>query len=328
MRAWVAASGLSPDRFAETLLGTHADAPGIGDLRAAAATVATATTQRQMWAASDHLAAGMTAIRLEDWPRFVASAASRAASLSQDGLVVQVQSGRGVPPGSGARRGGFSPGSLSTAELFRMERHAALVRQITTLEPQNPTALGMRQLNTAPSAELVARLETELLAVQARKENAPFMSLRTLVPPPVRNQRSAARNEPGIAHTSTLLQPADRYWLLQCYKEEGAPVPAQIARALNGRHFSEFSALRAAFWREVRKTPDIAESLTPGQDTRIDKDRSPNVEDSTLMAGARMRLELDHEVRIKDGGPVYDFSNIRVRTPRSHIDRDMTGDKR
>ena len=327
MHAWAGASGLSPHRFAETMLGTRADSPGAKDVQASAAAVATATRQREMWNASDHLAAGMQAVGLDHWPRFVAAAAARAAFLRQSDLLVRVQSQRGGPPGSGSRRGGPPVDTLSTAELARTARYDALVRQITAVEPNNPHALGLRQLNTAPSSELVASLEAEWLAVRGRQAPGPFVSSAALLPSPRLNPSGADRTQPGIAHTSSLLQAADRYWFQRCYKEEGAPVPAQVARALDGQRFPSFGALRRAFWIEVSKHEELLKAFTSEQASRMAIGLAPRASQAELTDRTRNSLEIDHTVRIADGGNVYDLSNMRVLTTRNHVNRHQGGNR-
>ncbi|EJO2888213.1 TPA: HNH endonuclease [Klebsiella pneumoniae] len=51
----------------------------------------------------------------------------------------------------------------------------------------------------------------------------------------------------------------------------------------------------------------------------LKKSKSPFVRKSERV-GERKRYELHHLKRIKDDGAVYDVDNIRVMTPKRHID--------
>ncbi len=324
MRALVAVRLLSPERFAETMLGMHADAPGASDLQASAVAIASATKQRDMWAASDHLATGMKALTLDHWPRFIASAASRAASVPPEPVLVPVQYTRGRPPGSGTRPGGLSMDNLTTAEIVRLFRYKDLATRILEVEPANPTALGWRQQNSVPTESMISALEREWLMVQQRSNPQPFQTPGELIRPSVLNPAGAARNAPGTVHTSTELPVAGPHWLEQCYRD-GAPVPAQVARAMDGHAYQTFGEFRRAFWQTVEKVPELARQFSDAQRQQMRDGYAPAWEELTQTVGPRQKLELDHVAPIAGGGPVYDMSNIRIVTPRVHIDRHREG---
>ena len=75
----------------------------------------------------------------------------------------------------------------------------------------------MRTPDHAPSADVVAKLESELLAAQARRDpNVPFASRGSLFRAAVPFPSGADRLKPGTAHTGQPLQLAGSDWLKQC----------------------------------------------------------------------------------------------------------------
>ncbi|MDO1712174.1 HNH endonuclease, partial [Proteus mirabilis] len=99
----------------------------------------------------------------------------------------------------------------------------------------------------------------------------------------------------------------------------GAPIPDRIADKLRGKKFKNFDDFRKQFWEEVSKDPELAKQFNPGNLGNIKKGKSPVVRESER-AGARERFELHHDKPISQGGGVYDMDNLRVTTPKRHID--------
>lgn len=108
-------------------------------------------------------------------------------------------------------------------------------------------------------------------------------------------------------------------WLDKAGQELGSPIPSQIADKLRGREFSNFYSFRRAVWQEVGKDPSLNKQFKLQNQANLKKSKSPFVRKSERV-GERKRYELHHLKRIKDDGAVYDVDNIRVMTPKRHID--------
>jgi hypothetical protein len=127
----------------------------------------------------------------------------------------------------------------------------------------------------------------------------------------------SVRNEPGVVTGRG--QDVTGIWLAGASKELGAPVPTQIADKLQGREFSSFDAFRNAFWVEVANDPELAGQFSPQNITRMKDGLSPATRRQDII-GRRRVFELHHVEHIADGGAVYDVDNLRVNTPKNHID--------
>lgn len=108
-------------------------------------------------------------------------------------------------------------------------------------------------------------------------------------------------------------------WLNDANKNVGVPIPARIADKLQGRKFSTFDTFRKAFWTEVGKDPELLKQFKNRNKTLVKKGQSSFVCESEY-ADKRQRFELHHIKRVVDGGAVYDIDNIRVVTPKRHIE--------
>ncbi|EPC03252.1 hypothetical protein L861_23365, partial [Litchfieldella anticariensis FP35 = DSM 16096] len=125
------------------------------------------------------------------------------------------------------------------------------------------------------------------------------------------------RNEAGTA-TGQGEEVTGR-WLEQTSQELGAPIPAQIADRLRGREFSTFADFRRAFWMEVANDPTLSEQFILPNRIIMADGKSPYTISSERVGG-RERFEIHHTHEIQHGGAVYDMDNLRVMTPRQHID--------
>ncbi|WP_371919519.1 hypothetical protein [Pseudomonas sp. SDI] len=108
-------------------------------------------------------------------------------------------------------------------------------------------------------------------------------------------------------------------WLAGAGSAQGAPIPTRIADRLRGREFSSFDAFRKAFWIEVSNDPTLSSHFGSTGVLDLQRGYAPAAPKSGYV-GKRKALELHHVARIVDGGAVYDVDNIRVNTPRNHID--------
>ncbi|HEN3467948.1 TPA: S-type pyocin domain-containing protein [Yersinia enterocolitica] len=109
-------------------------------------------------------------------------------------------------------------------------------------------------------------------------------------------------------------------WLAEAGKDQGAAIPAQIADKLRGREFSSFDRFREAFWREVANDPELSGQFIELNQRRMrEKGYSPFTP-SKEKVGGRDKFELHHVISIKDNGAIYDVDNLRVITPKCHIE--------
>jgi len=144
-----------------------------------------------------------------------------------------------------------------------------------------------------------------------------------LVPPAVSGLKpiyimfNDPRNLPGEVTGSG--QEVSGNWLNPVSKEEGAPVPAQIADKLRWRTFSSFDNFRKAFWTEVGNDPELSKQFRGNNRENLKNGYSPFAPKSERVGG-RARFELHHIKQIKDDGAVYNVDNLSVMTPKCHID--------
>ncbi|ENA3449010.1 S-type pyocin domain-containing protein [Yersinia enterocolitica] len=109
-------------------------------------------------------------------------------------------------------------------------------------------------------------------------------------------------------------------WLAEAGKEQGAAIPAQIADKLRGMKFSSFDRFREAFWRAVANDPELSGQFIELNQRRMrEKGYSPFTP-SKEKVGGRDKFELHHVISIKDNGAIYDVDNLRVITPKRHIE--------
>ncbi|WP_256583935.1 S-type pyocin domain-containing protein [Pseudomonas sp. SDI] len=126
----------------------------------------------------------------------------------------------------------------------------------------------------------------------------------------------SVRNEPGVV--TGIGQDVIGIWLAGASAGLGAPIPTRIADRLRGREFSNFDALRKAFWVEVGNDPELLSQFVQRNVKRMQNGYAPNARDKDTV-GKRNTFELHHIERIVDGGAVYDVDNLRVNTPKNHI---------
>ncbi|WP_084335267.1 S-type pyocin domain-containing protein [Pseudomonas indica] len=113
-------------------------------------------------------------------------------------------------------------------------------------------------------------------------------------------------------------------WLEQASRELGAPIPAQIADRLRGKAFASFDAFRAEFWRAVADDFELSSQFSNVNRRRMRGGSSPFVIPEEAVGG-RISFELHHVDPVAQGGPVYDLDNLRVNTPRNHIELHQKG---
>jgi hypothetical protein len=126
-----------------------------------------------------------------------------------------------------------------------------------------------------------------------------------------------ARNEPGVV--SGQGKDITGIWLEQAGQGLGSPIPSQIADKLRGKEFSSFDAFRKAFWIEVSKDESLMSQFNKQNQRRMVLGKSPKTR-SMDKAGKRNSFEIHHVEEISKGGKVYDVGNLRLMTPKRHIE--------
>lgn len=127
----------------------------------------------------------------------------------------------------------------------------------------------------------------------------------------------SARHAPGIATGRG--EDVTGVWLADAGVGLGAPIPTRIADALRGQSFGTFDSFRRAFWKAVSNDPELLSQLSEDDQARVLTGNAPTVRFRDSV-GKRVTFEIHHVDRIVDGGAVYDADNLRVNTPRNHID--------
>ncbi|EAO6252864.1 colicin [Salmonella enterica] len=125
------------------------------------------------------------------------------------------------------------------------------------------------------------------------------------------------RNQPGKATGKG--QPVGDKWLEDAGKELGSPIPDRIADKLRDKVFKNFDDFRKKFWEEVSKDPELSKNLSPSNKAGVSKGYSPFTPKEQQVGGRKVH-ELHHDKPISQDGGVYDMDNIRVTTPKRHID--------
>ncbi|CFR26015.1 HNH endonuclease signature motif containing protein [Yersinia kristensenii] len=98
----------------------------------------------------------------------------------------------------------------------------------------------------------------------------------------------------------------------------GTPIPAQIANKLRSRTFSSFDRFREAFWQEVANDPELAGQFNKTNYVEMLNQRAP-YPPSIEQIGDRKKYEIHHVKFINNGGEVYNIENLRIMTPKRHI---------
>ncbi|MGD8171110.1 T6SS effector antibacterial DNase [Vibrio sp. TRT 21S02] len=128
--------------------------------------------------------------------------------------------------------------------------------------------------------------------------------------------RKTARDESGVVTGRG--EDITGIWLERASEGLGSPVPSQIAGKLRDKEFSSFDAFRAAFWIEVSEDPILAQQFIPSNIKRMKDGKAPRARFKDTVGGRRS-FELHHLNEIQHGGDVYNVDNIRVNTPKNHI---------
>ncbi|ASO28801.1 S-type Pyocin domain-containing protein [Vibrio anguillarum] len=128
--------------------------------------------------------------------------------------------------------------------------------------------------------------------------------------------RKTARDESGVV-TGTG-EDIMGIWLEKASEGLGSPVPSQIADKLRDKEFSSFDSFRKAFWIEISEDSVLARQFIPSNIKRMKDGKAPRARFKDTVGGRRS-FELHHLKEIQHGGDVYNVDNIRVNTPKNHI---------
>lgn len=129
--------------------------------------------------------------------------------------------------------------------------------------------------------------------------------------------KESKRNKPGKATGKG--KPVGDKWLDDAGKDSGAPIPDRIADKLRDKEFKNFDDFRRKFWEEVSKDPELSKQFNPGNKKRLSQGLAPRARNKDTVGGRRS-FELHHDKPISQDGGVYDMDNLRITTPKRHID--------
>lgn len=134
---------------------------------------------------------------------------------------------------------------------------------------------------------------------------------------PIYLSLSVRRGEPGVV--SGVGEDVPGEWLDHARAGLGAPVPTGVADVLRGRKFSSFDSFRRAFWVAVSREPKLSEQFSEKDLARMRGGSAPRALYADTV-GSRLSHDIHHVEQISEGGEVYNVDNLRVNTPRNHID--------
>ncbi|WP_434523882.1 S-type pyocin domain-containing protein [Photorhabdus asymbiotica] len=134
---------------------------------------------------------------------------------------------------------------------------------------------------------------------------------------PVYVMFNTPRNQPGVVTGRG--QKIEGNWLSRAGQGMGVPIPSQIADKLRGKRFNSFDDFRKAFWKEVADDPELSKQFNSHNKEFLKRSYSP-YSPRQEHVGNREKYELHHVKFIKDGGEVYNLDNLRVVTPKRHIE--------
>ena len=127
----------------------------------------------------------------------------------------------------------------------------------------------------------------------------------------------SVRNQPGVV--TGIGEDVPGEWLDHARAGLGAPIPTSIADSLRGREFSSFNSFRRAFCVAVSRDPSLAGQFSEDSLSRMQEGKAPRARDGD-MVGKRQTHDIHHVEQVSEGGEVYNVDNLRVNTPKNHID--------
>lgn len=125
------------------------------------------------------------------------------------------------------------------------------------------------------------------------------------------------RREPGVV-TGTG-EDVQGIWLAGAGEGSGSPIPTKIADTLRGMSFNSFDSFREMFWKSVASDAELASQFGHDNLERMLGGNAPIARNRDAM-GKRKSFELHHVELVSEGGELYGIDNLRVVTPKNHID--------
>lgn len=126
-----------------------------------------------------------------------------------------------------------------------------------------------------------------------------------------------ARQTPGIV--TGVGEDVGGIWLDHAQAQGGAPIPTSIADKLRGSEYSSFDSFRRAFWAVASKDSAVAQQVSEDNLRRMRNGNAPRARLGDA-AGKRISHEIHHVEPISEGGDIYNVDNLRVYTPKNHVD--------
>lgn len=237
-------------------------------------------------------------------------------------FVVAAANGTTVPGKIPVRLATYDP-SVNAYKSYNPDAPSIGMTWTPIVKPNNAsTSLPPREPN------IVVYDRTTLTALEGRIDTHPELDLYsfggfiTVFPidsgiPPTFTMFRDRRSEPGIASGSG--QSVSGNWLGAASTLGGAPIPKQIADKLRGREFSSFKAFRRVFWKTVASERTLNGQFSPLNKIDLRDGLSPTAK-SSEQVGRRKKLEIHHVKPISEGGAVYDIDNLRILSPKQHIE--------
>jgi hypothetical protein len=136
--------------------------------------------------------------------------------------------------------------------------------------------------------------------------------------------RSGPRYEPGTATGAG--QAVGANWLGNAAEPSGSPIPVNIADGLRGQNFRDFKDFREKFWELVSSDAELANQFSKSNLKLMRKGSAPFPIPAEHVGG-RDKFEIHHIRPISEGGAVYDMENLRVTTPKNHIEIHKKGNE-
>lgn len=185
-----------------------------------------------------------------------------------------------------------------------------------TVLPENDQ-LDVHNIWVRPIEEHQQEIGTALYPEQDLAEYIVTFPADAGLPPLYLVFRKTARDESGVVTGNG--EDITGIWLEKAGEGLGVPIPSQIADKLRGQEFSSFDAFRKAFWTEISHSEQLKEQFVGTNLNTMKNGRAPFCRKGERVGG-RVKYELHHVDEIQNGGEVYNVDNLRVVTPRKHID--------
>ncbi|EKO3838849.1 S-type Pyocin domain-containing protein [Vibrio owensii] len=184
-----------------------------------------------------------------------------------------------------------------------------------TVLPENDQ-LDVHNIWVRPIEEHEQEIGTVLYPEEELAEYIVTFPADTGLPPLYLVFRKTARDESGVVTGNG--EDITGVWLERASEGLGSPIPSQIADKLRDKEFSSFDGFRKAFWIEVSEDPILANQFVPSNKKRMKDGKAPRARFNDTVGGRRS-FELHHLKEIQHGGDVYNVDNLRVNTPKNHI---------